>query len=130
MTEERQNKLNRTRTIYAIRCKANGKVYIGSATDVKQRWSSHLSALRTGTKGKGKCIQSKNWQDDYNKFGADGFEIYIIEENIKYADSYAKESYYIDFYDSCNPQKGYNATASKAWHSADIDIIKGMPPKL
>ncbi|MBQ6264495.1 MAG: GIY-YIG nuclease family protein [Clostridia bacterium] len=129
MTKKKRNALDMPRSIYAIRCKANGKMYIGSAVDVKQRWLNHLSSLRTGEKGRRTSEQNKNWQADYDKYGVSGFEIYILEENIKYSDSYSRESYYIDYYDVCNPEKGYNATGSKAWHKANIGVIKGLPPK-
>jgi hypothetical protein len=34
--------------IYQIRCLANGKVYVGSAADLRRRWGRHRRALSIG----------------------------------------------------------------------------------
>lgn len=129
MTEEKREALEMPRTVYAIRCRENGKIYIGSAADVKKRFQNHISQLRCGAKGRQRTVQSKNMQSDFDKYGVDAFELYVIEKNIKYSDSYAKESYYINMYDACNPENGYNSTGSKSFLKSKIRIIEGLPPK-
>ena len=58
--------------IYKIESK-DGKIYIGSAVNIKNRWSSHKSKL---TKNK---HHSKHLQRAWNKYGADYFTFSILE---------------------------------------------------
>lgn len=50
--------------IYCIRCKANGKVYIGRTYNLKRRIAEHFSALRRGQK---RCFAS-------DRYGASGWQ--------------------------------------------------------
>jgi len=59
--------------VYGIRCKENGKVYIGSTTRFNQRFTVHLGKMKAG-KGINKKIQ-----DDYDKYGPECFEYFICE---------------------------------------------------
>ena len=54
--------------IYCIRCKENGKVYIGRTYDLNRRIKEHFSELRRGMKhgyAAGRCAAS-GWQKDFN----------------------------------------------------------------
>lgn len=88
--------------IYLIRCKENGRIYIGSSKNVYYRLTDHKRFLRNG------LHHCRKMQDDYNLYGADTFEYQIIEfcseqERLK------REKYYMeDVYCSLNTPNGYN----------------------
>lgn len=67
-------------SIYEIKNKTTGRVYIGRARTVKERLSSHRYNLRAN-KHVNKLLQS-----DWNKYGEDDFVFSIIEKvGLKYA---------------------------------------------
>ena len=66
--------------IYCIRCKENGKVYIGRTYDLNRRIKEHFSELRRGMKrgyAAGRRAAS-GWQKDFNEFGYN-----YLDESIK-----------------------------------------------
>lgn len=84
--------------VYRIRNVVNGKCYVGSAANIKCRWSIHLGCLKADK-------HSRKFQNAWNKYGVGNFEFLIIEycilENLV-----TREQHWIDFYDSF--RKGYN----------------------
>lgn len=88
--------------IYRWLNKVNGKVYIGQTVDLSDRQRSHRNSLNNGTN---KC---KMLQKAWDKHGEDSFTYERVEE---VSDRYLlteREQYWVDFYDSANPKKGYN----------------------
>ena len=87
--------------IYKITNTANGKVYIGQSTRLSRRLAEHQADLKNNSH------HNRHLQNSYNKYG-DVFEVEIIE----YCDDEPElddlERYYIAYYDSMNPKKGYN----------------------
>lgn len=76
--------------IYRIRNKLNGKYYVGSAKDIKERLDSHNRAL---LKGGG----SPHLQNAWNKYGAENFILEILEEVKGSRDAaYEQEQEYLD----------------------------------
>lgn len=71
-------------TVYAIRCKENGKMYIGRTgeTSLEKRYKKHRYRLN-----KGICY-SKSLQKDWDKYGQSAFEITHVFETEDY--EYAK----------------------------------------
>lgn len=59
--------------IYEIRCLPTGKIYIGSAVDLRARWSHHQANLRRGTH------RNPHLQAAWNKYGAAGFVFSVLE---------------------------------------------------
>jgi hypothetical protein len=59
--------------VYEIRCLPTGKIYIGSAVNVRARWSHHQLSLRQGTH------RNPHLQAAWNKYGAAGFLFSILE---------------------------------------------------
>ena len=91
--------------IYAIINKINGKVYIGSTTkSFKSRWNGHKKELLYK-----KHINS-HLQKAFDKYKASNFKFKIIQiiekEDLDYI--YEIETALIRYYDSANPNKGYN----------------------
>jgi len=59
--------------IYRIQCTPTGKFYIGSSSNLPQRWREHLSKLRRG------LHSNRHLQNAWNKYGEDQFTFQIIE---------------------------------------------------
>ena len=119
-------------SIYAIRCKANGRVYIGRTKNVQNRVRQHFSELRNRKKRQSiKCVwQSSNFQKDYDEFGAEYFEVYVLEENLQYDESKDREQHWIDEYRSTDPIYGYNRITCNKKTDAPTEFKRGLPPKL
>jgi len=58
--------------VYRIKCKKNGKIYIGSSMDIANRWDVHKYRLKAGLHG------NKYLQDDWSRLGSDVFEFKIL----------------------------------------------------
>jgi len=87
--------------IYAIVNELNGKIYVGSSVNIKDRLVKHKSALNLN-----KNI-SPHLQKAWNKYGEDAFRFSILEE-CKEDMLIIREQAWIDYYDSMNKDKGYN----------------------
>lgn len=93
--------MSKTYSIYAIRCKSNNKLYIGRTTNLKQRVNNHFDNL------KGNSHKILDLQEDFNKYGIDNFEVYLLEENIDYTER-KKEYDYMREYNTFSKEYGYN----------------------
>jgi group I intron endonuclease len=87
--------------IYAIENIINNKKYIGSAKNFKKRWYVHKSALNHNNH------DNSYLQKAWNKYGVNNFIFSILEE-VELDKLIEREQYYIDLYDVCNRNKGYN----------------------
>lgn len=87
--------------VYKITNKGNGKVYIGSSIDIKQRWAGHKSSLRR------KVHENQYLQNAWNKYGEDNFIFEIIEKCSKDHIN-SREQHWIDIYNASNRSDGYN----------------------
>jgi len=81
--------------IYQIENQINGKRYIGSAVNLRQRWAVHLSTLR--------CEQHRNkhLQRAFNKYGELVFTFSILEQIKDSKQLIPHEQYYLD---TLNPE--------------------------
>ena len=118
-------------TIYAIRCKANGKMYVGRSGALESRIRCYFTELRAGRK-KGRDengrITKADIQLDYDKFGESAFEVVVLEENVGYLEGLRREKYWIEEYQTTDPRYGYNRRTEK--HAGrTIPIVKELPPK-
>ena len=85
--------------IYKIENLINGKIYIGSSVDLKNRWRQHLQYFVNDKHG------NRYLQRAWNKYGAENFRFSVIELCEKDM-LLVREQYFIDIFDAC--QSGYN----------------------
>jgi len=77
--------------IYRITSKENSLIYIGKSTNIKNRWSTHLSELKSNSHHNKKLLK------DFYLYGIDNFTFEVMEEcNLYILDT--REKYYISFY--------------------------------
>ncbi len=67
------NKLPRTSGVYQIRCNPTGKIYVGSAVDLRARWDNHRGRLRRG------AHHNSHLQKAWDEFGEQDFEFNVLE---------------------------------------------------
>lgn len=75
--------------IYKITCSVNGRFYIGSSSDIKQRWRVHRWHLRRGG------ARSPHMQRSWDKYGEQSF-IFEIIEFVETHRLVEREQYYFD----------------------------------
>lgn len=115
--------------IYAIRCKENGRMYIGCTTNLKKRISKHYSQLKSKSKTKVSDgnVGLSEFQLDFEKYGEDAFEVYLIKDGVSDDCKRVEEGRYIDKYKTTDPRYGYNKKRENAYKFCD-QVIKGEPP--
>lgn len=78
--------------IYKIISKIHpNRIYIGSAVNIRKRWTNHLHKLRNN------IHHSPKLQNHFNKYGEDDLNIEILEECV-IDEKFVREQYYIDLY--------------------------------
>lgn len=87
--------------IYCILNKLNGKIYIGQSVNIEKRWIHHKHSLNTHNH------RNNHLQNSWDKYGQNSFEFNILElcdkDNLN-----DNEIWWINYFDSTNPKKGYN----------------------
>lgn len=88
--------------VYQIRCLPNGKIYIGSAVDLRRRWEQHRGKLRRGSH------HNVHLQNAWNTYGEANFSFSILEL-VHEPDSLLRaEQKWLDKTESSNPDFGFN----------------------
>lgn len=75
--------------VYAIRNLANGKIYIGSTSNLKQRWAVHRCKLKYNRHG------NRYLQKDWNEYGETSFE-FIALEKVEIDSLVEREQWHLD----------------------------------
>lgn len=88
--------------IYAIVNTVNGKTYIGSSSNIEQRWYGHRRDLRGGHH------HSSVLQRAWNKYGEAAFVFQVMEVIKDIKDLFNAEQRWIDFLQTAKKDKGYN----------------------
>jgi group I intron endonuclease len=89
--------------IYFIQNIENGKIYIGSAVHITERWRLHKVHLRNGNH------HNKHLQAAWIKHGEDSFRFGVIEYIEDKDILLEREQYWIDQNGVCDREIGYNA---------------------
>jgi group I intron endonuclease len=90
--------------IYKITNLKNNKIYIGQTKDIQRRFREHKNCMY----GSEKC-KNKHLYRSIQKYGIESFSFEIIEETEHYNE---REKYWIDYYNSNDPNCGYNVDFS------------------
>jgi group I intron endonuclease len=88
--------------IYAIKHLESGKLYVGSAIDIRKRWTEHRKTLKKETH------HSSLLQRAWNKYGKDAFVFVVLEEVYDMDRLIEREQYWINKTQSCIRGVGYN----------------------
>lgn len=120
-----------TSGIYTITNTANGKRYVGSSHNARQRWWQHTSSLDLGKH------HSRYLQRAWNKYGAESF-CFDVLEYVPENQLIEREQYWIDTLRAANPRYGYNISptagrtagvkASDETRRKQSETRKGKPP--
>lgn len=110
-----------TFTVYAIRCTKTGKMYIGRSSDVRTRIKTHFNELKRGKK-------TGLFQSEYDEFGRDAFEFFVLEKDIPYETAGDRELFWIEEYRATDDRFGYNRSV-KTGTPMVVPIEKTAPPK-
>ena len=117
-------------SIYAVRCKENGRIYVGCSKNVDSRLKGHFSQLENGEKTQRVGQNSRDatqWQKDYDKFGRDAFQCYLLERAISEDQKDIREAYWIRLYRTTDPRFGYNIKLP-GFRKPGVPIEDGLPP--
>lgn len=90
-----------TSGIYKIICAVNGKIYVGSAQNLRVRWNDHRSSLRNNRH------PNIYLQRAWNKYGESAFEFEIIELVMPWS-RIDREQYWLDKLKPYNRKNGFN----------------------
>lgn len=107
--------------IYCILNLINGKVYIGSAINVKSRWRQHKSELALSKHA------NRHLQQSYNKYGVAAFEFLVLEHVTWKSDLIKREDCWIHLTNCCDPLCGYNI-CKKA--NSSLGVIRSKATRL
>lgn len=87
--------------IYQIRCAPTGKIYVGSAVNMRARWQQHRSQLRKGTH------VNAYLQNAWDRYGEANFEFSVLERTPR-AELLRREQHWIDTTRAALRSHGYN----------------------
>jgi group I intron endonuclease len=95
------NTIPQTSGIYKWTCMPTGKIYIGSAIDLYQRWQDHRWMLRTQRHA------NRYMQRAWNKYGEDAF-VFDVLELVLSPFLLEREQYYLDKWKPFERDRGFN----------------------
>jgi hypothetical protein len=110
------SKVPRTSGVYEIRCLANGKFYIGSTVNLRERWQRHLVTLRRS--------EHHNFylQQAWNKHGEEQF-MFSVLEYVASKDVLVAEQKWLDRTRCTNRRIGFNISALASAPGSDFGFI-------
>jgi len=98
-------------------------MYIGRTSNINNRIQTHFSELKR------KKHSNKSMIEDFEKYGKENFEVYILEENIPYQER-SKEYEYMRKYNTFEEKYGYNRGDRNKKNKNKINYIYSMPPNI
>ncbi len=110
--------------IYCIKSLVDGKRYIGQSTNIERRWRDHKYLLDGGR------TINKHFERAWKKYGRSNFEFSILLEcEVEKLDEI--EKYYINEYQTMNPNKGYNLeSGGNVGRTFSLETRKKMSEKM
>lgn len=89
------------RGVYGIVNNGSGKIYIGAASCLSRRWSTHKCDLAK------RRHRSRLLQDEFTN-SPESFELVLIESVNSKTELHKREQFWMDFYRAYDPSHGYN----------------------
>ena len=105
-----------TSGIYQIRCKCNGKIYVGSAVNLRARWDKHRRELKQGTHG------NPHLQHAWKLFGEASFEL-VVSEYVDRARLLEAEQRWIDQTGCTDRRLGFNVKTEATTSGSGIGRV-------
>ena len=90
--------------IYAIRCSAGSRIYVGQTRHINARRRDHFAKLRRGVHA------NRYLQNAFFKYGPEEFNFCVLEK-VAAALLDARERHWIAFFNSTDPKCGFNMEA-------------------
>ena len=100
-----KSNVNKNYYIYVIHNLLNNKIYVGRTNQPKLRWYRHRSAS-AGQKSTRGCYVHRAMA----KYGLENFTYTVIQRLHLFKECSAAEIYWVKYYQSRNPEFGYNLT--------------------
>ena len=114
--------------IYKIQNKVNNKIYIGQSICIEKRWKEHQNnAFNINTHTYNYPLYRA-----IRKYGLENFQFTVIEET-SIENLTEEEQYWIDYYNTLNPNLGYNlvpAIDSKKGENCNWAILNNQDTQL
>jgi group I intron endonuclease len=88
--------------VYIIRCREDGRVYVGSSAMLRRRLNHHACTLRN------KTHHNRHLSEAWELYGEDGFEFVVLEHVEDASALVVREQHYIDAYQSHIRRYGFN----------------------
>lgn len=113
----------KTSGIYVIKCEKNGKIYVGSTSNLRKRWKEHFNGLNANSH------RNSYLQNAWNKYGEQHFIFRILEFcAIEYLEE--REQHWLDILRPYDRNIGFNisidATASRRGISPTLEARSKM----
>lgn len=113
---EKKISLTKSFGVYAIECRINSKVYVGSTTkSFSARWKQWKDNLR-------RQQANRHIQNAWNKYGEENFEFFVLEVVEDVNKILEREQYWIEGLDVRNPEKGYNFMSALKAGKNDVPL--------
>ena len=101
--------------VYQIRCTPTDKIYIGSTTDLQERWGQHRRSLCRGDH------RNIHLQNAWDKYGEPNFEFSVLELVDNASDLLRVEQEWIDRTGCTNTNVGFNISDT-AGSPGDVNV--------
>lgn len=115
-----------TSGIYKFTCIPTGRVYIGSAINLRRRHKNHTDELRS------KRHKNSYFQRAWNKYGESAFEYEVIELVLE-SFLLEREQYWMDRLGACNRKRGFNIlpmAGSRIGHVASEETRRKLSDRM
>lgn len=96
--------------VYAIKCRVNGKVYVGSSSELRRRLREHLRVLDAGSHRN--IHLQRAWK---NEDGRCYFTFFVLEGVKNEEDLIAREDFWVKKLRALDDRYGYNLTEPSEW---------------
>ena len=122
--------MEKTYTVFGIRCSKTGRMYIGiTGNHINSAITPYFSDLKNGrrkvSEKRGKPLVTSIWQADYDRYGRDAFDVYMLERDIAKEDRTERKDFWINRYRTMDERFGYNRRGAL---NNDVVIEDGLPP--